>query len=126
MQVKQNKEFIHHFPWVFSHLQESSAPSHLSITWEDKHHHSKHPPASFFFPQLYMLNMMSYGLEYPLGQLGSAVPAVSPPNSLCPPSLLTGGVGEEAEKPLALCEHCSEIAKTSLCYQHCFQHRSKT
>ena len=49
-------------------------------------------PTSFFFPQLSMLSMMSYGLEYPFGQLGSAVPAVSPPSSLCTPSLLAGGV----------------------------------
>ena len=32
-----------------------------------------------------MLSMMSYGLEHPLGQLGSAVPAVSPPQLLVPP-----------------------------------------
>ena len=38
---------------------------------------------------------MSYGLEYPLGQLGSAVLAVSPPK-------LAGGVGWEAEQPLTL------------------------
>ncbi|KAK4826025.1 hypothetical protein QYF61_003846 [Mycteria americana] len=37
---------------------------------------------------LYMLNMMPYGVGYPLGQLGSAVPAVSPPSFLCTPSLL--------------------------------------
>ena len=36
-------------------------------------------PSSFFFPQLYVLSMTSYGMEYPFGQLGSAVPAVSPP-----------------------------------------------
>ncbi|GAB0184698.1 zinc finger protein 804B [Grus japonensis] len=42
--------------------------------------------------QLYMLGMTSYGMEYPCGQLGSAVPAVSPPNSLCTPSPLAGGV----------------------------------
>ncbi|KAK4821599.1 LOW QUALITY PROTEIN: hypothetical protein QYF61_025176 [Mycteria americana] len=37
---------------------------------------------------LYMLSMTSYGMEYPFGQLGSAVPAVSPPSFLCSPSLL--------------------------------------
>jgi len=26
---------------VFSHLQESRAPSHVAITWEGKHHHSE-------------------------------------------------------------------------------------
>ena len=79
-----------------------------------------------FFPQLYMLSMMSYGMEYPFGQLGSAVPAVSPPNLLCTSSLFTGRVGWEAEKALTLCKHCWAITKTSLCYQRCFQHRSKT
>jgi len=34
---------------------------------------------------------------YPSGQLGPAVPAVSPPNFLCTPSLLAGGVGWERE-----------------------------
>ncbi|KAK4806226.1 hypothetical protein QYF61_013370 [Mycteria americana] len=34
-----------------------------------------------------------FGLEYPFSQLGSAVPAVSPPSFLCTPSLLAGGVG---------------------------------
>ncbi|PKU36209.1 pyruvate dehydrogenase isozyme 3 [Limosa lapponica baueri] len=48
------------------------------------------PPRSFS-PQLYIVSMKSYGMEYPFGQLGSAVLAVSPPNFLCspPPSLLT-------------------------------------
>lgn len=31
------------------------------------------------------------GMEYLLGQLGSAVSPVVPPNTLCTPSLLTGG-----------------------------------
>ena len=82
-------------------------------------------PPSFFFPQLCMLSMLSYGMEYPFGQLGSAVPAVSPPNFLCTPSLLAGGVGWGAEKALTQCEHCSAVTKTSLNYQHCFQHYSK-
>lgn len=36
-----------------------------------------------------------------------------------------GGVGRGAEKRLGLCEHCSAVRRTSLCYQHCFQHKSK-
>ncbi|KAK4829473.1 hypothetical protein QYF61_004763 [Mycteria americana] len=35
---------------------------------------------------LSMLSMTPYGMEQLFGQLGSAVPAVSPPNSLCPPA----------------------------------------
>ncbi|KAK4822228.1 hypothetical protein QYF61_011869, partial [Mycteria americana] len=37
---------------------------------------------------VYILSMMPYGMEYPFGQLGSAVLAVSPPSFLCTPSLL--------------------------------------
>ena len=99
---------------VFSHLQESRAPSHVTVTWEETNAITPNVPPSFFFPQLYMLSMTSYGLEYPCGQLGSAVPAVSPPNFLCTPSLLAGGVGWEAEKALTLRKHCSAITKTPL------------
>lgn len=42
-----------------------------------------------------LLSMMPYGMEYPFGPLGSAVPAVFPPSFPCSPSLLTGGWGEE-------------------------------
>lgn len=35
------------------------------------------------------------------------------------------GVGRGAEKCLALCEHYSAVRRTSLYYQHCFQHKSK-
>ncbi|OWK64311.1 hypothetical protein RLOC_00013619 [Lonchura striata] len=52
--------------------------------------------------QIYILNMVLYGMECPFGQLGSAVPAVSPPSSLCIPSPLAGGAVGEPEKVLAL------------------------
>jgi len=35
--------------------------------------------------------MMPYGMDYPFGQLGSAVPDVSPPSLLFTPSLFAGG-----------------------------------
>jgi len=76
---------------VFSHLQQSRAPSHATVTWEDKCHHSEHPCLRSF-PSFLFLNMMSYVMEYPSVQMMSAVPAVSPPNFLCIPSLLTDGV----------------------------------
>lgn len=46
-------------------------------------------PSSFFLPQFYVLSMTLYSLEYPLGQVGSAVPGVSSP-SFFPASLLVG------------------------------------
>ncbi|KAK4817959.1 hypothetical protein QYF61_003479 [Mycteria americana] len=42
--------------------------------------------------KLSMLSMMSYGMEYPFDQFRSAVPAVSPPNFLCTPSLLAAPI----------------------------------
>ena len=51
---------------VFSHLRESRAPSHMTVTWEDKGHRSELPPS--FFTQLYMLSMMAYGMEYLFGR----------------------------------------------------------
>ena len=68
-------------------------------------------------PPVWLLSKMSYGREYPFGQLGSAVPTVSPPNFLCTSNLLTGRAVWEAEKALTLCKHCSAITKTSLYYQ---------
>lgn len=52
-------------------------------------------------------------MGYPLGQVRSAVLAVSSPNSLCIPSLLGGGTWREAETALTLCEYCEAITKTS-------------
>jgi len=83
---------------MFSHHQESRAPSHVMGTWEDKCHHSGRPPIPSC-PQLYM-SVTPRGLGYPLGRCGSAVPAVSPPSFLCPPSLLVGRPAREAEQSL--------------------------
>jgi len=76
---------------VLSHPQESRAPSCVTVTWEDKSHHSRcSPPSSF--SQLYVLSLTSYGMEYP------ALPAVSPPGFLWTPTLLTGGVAVRSRK----------------------------
>jgi len=106
---------------VFSRLQESRAPSCVTVIWEDKHHSSECPPSPSASPHFTVLSMMSYGMGYPFGQLGLAVPAMSPPSFLCTPSLLAG---EEQRRPL--CKHCSAITKISMYYQHCFQHKSIT
>ena len=50
-------------------------------------------------PPVYILGMMIHGMGYPFGQFGSAVLAVSPPNFLCPSSLLAGWA-RKAEKSL--------------------------
>lgn len=70
-----------------------------------------------FFPQLYMLHVMPYAKEYIWNQLGSAVPAVSPPSFLWTPSLPTDGVGWGAGKTWTLCKHWSAVTKIALCFQ---------
>ena len=57
----------------------------------------RYPPGQL--PPVYILGMTSHGMEYPFGQFGSAVLAVSPPSFLCPSSLLAGWASE-AEKSL--------------------------
>ena len=96
------------------------------VTREDQCHYSECHPLPSSPPRfIYLLSMTWYGMEYAFGQPGSAVPAVSPPSSLCTPSPLAGGVGREAAKALALCKPCSALMKTSLYYQQCFQHKPK-
>lgn len=46
------------------------------------------------------------------------------PSRLCPPPSLLPT--PETEKALTLCICCPATAKTSMCYQHCFGHQSKT
>lgn len=60
------------------------------VTWERKAHHSECPSLPSYSLHLCMLSMMQYGMEYLMGELGSAVSAVPPP-SLCTLSFLVGG-----------------------------------
>lgn len=57
---------------VFSHLQESTAPSHTMVTWENKHHHSKCPPflpSSFHFVYWAWCHMVGNIPLFSLGHL---------------------------------------------------------
>ena len=128
MKAMLNKEFIHS-----SHGHAGIQPSpgkQGSITGNGylgrQMPSGRTSPPSSFFPQLYTLSKVSYGLEYPFGQLGSAVLAVPPPSFLCPPRHSLVGWGEKQKRALTLCKHRSAVTKTSLCYQHCFQNKSKT
>ena len=51
-------------------------------------------------PPVYTLSMTSYGMEYPFGQLDSAVLAASLPSFLCTPCLLAGGAVRAVEESL--------------------------
>lgn len=58
---------------MFSLHHESRAPSHVLMTREINSI-PLNVPSSFFFPQLYLLSMISYGMGYPCDQ----------PSLLCP------------------------------------------
>lgn len=70
---------------VFSHLQQSRAPSHTTVTQEDKMPWLQTPLPLFLFTHFYVLSMLPYGVGHPFGQLGSTVLAVSPPTQIVPP-----------------------------------------
>lgn len=69
---------------MFSHSQESRASAQISDMGRQMPKLLTFPP-SLFFPQILLLSMMSYGVEYPLGQLGLAGLALSPSQSLAHP-----------------------------------------
>lgn len=78
------------------------------------------PNVLSFLPPLYLLTMLSCGLEYPSGLLGSPVLAGFPPKH---PYIPWKCGSMKAEKALALCKPCSAITKTSLYFQPCVQHK---
>lgn len=75
-------------------------------------------PTSYSFTPFLLSTIMPCDMG--CGPSGSFGPAVSPPSSLCTPSLLTGRTAWEAEKFWALCKHCFAINKTFVCYHHYF------
>lgn len=94
---------------VFRCFQESRAPSLIMVTLENEHDHTL---PSCFFPQLYMLSMTLYGLEYPFDQSGSSAASASHPSFSCiPSSSLVKWT--EAEEVLTLCKHCSATVKAT-------------
>lgn len=57
-------------------------------------------------PRFLFLSMKMHSMEYPFGQLVSAVPPLFPPKSLPTPRVTN-------KKALMLCKHCSAVAKTT-------------
>lgn len=93
---------------------------HIMVSWEDKCHLSKCPP-KLSYPSFYCWAWCHMMCNIPLVSLGQLY-WLSPPSFLCNPSLLAGRAAWEAEKPLALCKHCPEAIKTSVCY-HLYLHQ---
>lgn len=75
-------------------------------------------PLLSFLPELLLLSMMWYSIEYPFGQLCQMCPL---PKTIC-----WWGSKEKKKKALMPCEHCSASAKRSLCCQQCFGYKPGT
>lgn len=73
---------------------------------------------------LVLLLSVTPRVEHPVGQLGSALLALSPPQLPVHPQPLTGGAAPGAVKSSAQCKHRSSTAKTSGCYQRSFPPKS--
>lgn len=76
-------------------------------------------------PQFSLPSMM-LDMEYLFAQFGLVVPAVSTLNPSLSLSLLLGLRTEGATKKASvLCRHCSAVAKTLVCPQHCHQSKAR-
>lgn len=82
-------------------------------------------PKSLPLPQFLLPGMTLHCMEYSIGQFRSVVLAMSLPNLLPVLRVLTAGGRVRKEKVMTLCKHCSTTAKTLVCYQHYFTHKSK-
>jgi len=69
---------------VLSHLQGSRAPSRVTVTWEDKRHHSEHTPPLLLPPALYAeYDTIWYGIS--LWSVGVSCPGCVPSQPLAHP-----------------------------------------
>ena len=103
---------------VFSHLQESRAPSHITVIGKTK----AVTPNVPYFPSSFPHHMVRNIPFVSWGQLSQLCPL---PTSSAPLCYSLVGSCEKQKKPW-LCKRCSAITKTSLCYQNSFEHKSKT
>ena len=94
----------------------SRASVHVVVGLEDKHHNNQCLPSCSFL-LAFVAEQMLYGMEYPLGHLGSAVLAVPPPKTLPTPSLLVWGGGWRGSLDAG--------AEALVCYHHLSSHRDK-
>jgi len=83
---------------VFSHFQESKVPSHVTVTREDKRHHSKCPSLPSSSPSLHCWPWCHTLWDIPLVsccQLSQLCPL---PTSYAPPAYLLAGQCEKQRK----------------------------
>lgn len=100
---------------MFSHFQESRIPSHLMVTWDNKHHHFKLSP--FFLPPPTLStdhHALWSGIS--LWSLSVTCPGCIF-SQQCSPNSLTSMAVQKPEQALVLCKPFSAVTKTALYYQ---------
>lgn len=106
-EAKENRIFILYFHFL------GSRPSvYIAVALEDQHHNKECPPLLLVL----CFNQSSYGMEFPLGLPGPGVLATNPSKSCPPPGCYWRRILEW--QSWHLCELCSAIATTLMCYQH--------
>jgi len=100
MCARKAEQGIHSLhPIVFNHLQESRAPSHITVIWEDKTPSLRMSLPSFFFPHFYPWAWCRMVWKITLvswGQLSWLCPLPAP---CAPPAHSLVGRWEEQNKP---------------------------
>lgn len=103
---------------VFNHSQENFSQPHITMTWEDKNHHSKFSPIPSPSPCIICSAQCHCSIGLSLESAGVTCPSCVPSQILVHPQPVCwwGGVRWGAEKSLTLCKLCSTIIETSLGY----------
>ena len=103
---------------MLSHLQESRAPPRVTVTWEDRHHHSRRPPLPSSSPSFICCEHDAVRHGVSLWSVGVGCPGCVPSQPPVHPQPARWWGGVRDRKGLDLGELCSAITKTSLCYEH--------
>ena len=121
-----HKKFIHFFPLAGRCLPLSGKHGLSILLWKTNSI-TMSVPTSFSFSLTFIAeHSITWVWSIPLVSL-CQLSWLCPPSSLLTPRLFAGeGKAEwEKEKALMLCKHCSAIAKTLMCYQQGFNHKSR-
>ena len=81
------------------HLQESRAPRWITVTWEDKCHHSEHPPLPFYSPSFTCWAWCHMVWDIPLVSWGQLSQLYFLPYSCAPPAYSLVSWYEKQKRP---------------------------
>lgn len=122
---KRNSFTTSYWRAMSSNFLESRATACVAVAWEDKLRNYKCPCILSLYPQLFLLNMTPYNTEKSFWSLLLPVPAMSTPNLLPTPSLLTCGRDRVGHKALMLCKPLFSNSYNTGVLSTLFRHKCK-